>query len=318
MAKTSQELERLLTLIPFLNSRNGVPVSEVAEELGVEESQLLRDLDQLCLLGIPPFGPNDLFMASVDEQGRLEMAYAEQFSHPLHLTPQEAVALRLRLLPLSAGGPFAPAVRSILEKIDAALLPRDRAAVEQLDGSVSAAPARGENREVLETVKQARRRLRELEISYYSGSTGEFSQRTVRVYGFVMSGGFWYAVAHCNKSKEIRTFKLSRIKEARLLPGSYAIPGDFDISYYAQGHIFRPSGQEKTVRLWFSPRIARWIMERNPEAKKMKDGSAQLSLKARNYAWIARWMLNYGPEAEILEPKEARDQARKILESSML
>lgn len=319
MAKTSGELERLLTLIPFLNSRQGQPVQDIAAELGISQAQLLKDLDSLCLYGTPPFGPNDLFMAAVDEQGRLEMAYTEQFAAPLHLLPSEAMALRMSLLPLLAGssGPYGKIVKGILAKIDQALLPQDRLAVDHLDERIIAAAPESANSGILETLRQARQKNVQVEIEYYTGSSGQSSTRVIEPYGFVMFNGAWYAAAFCHKSREQRTFKISRIRQARLVKQRYRIPEKFDINKFAQGHIFKPTGEEKKVELWFSPAISRWILERNPEARRNKDGSATLSLMARNFAWIARWVLLYGPEARIMSPPEAVKELLTIVNKAI-
>ncbi|MDI6740244.1 MAG: WYL domain-containing protein [Candidatus Edwardsbacteria bacterium] len=315
MAKSEKEIHRLLTLLAFLNKQKGRPVDQVAAELGTTTKQLLRDLDQLCLYGVPPFGPDDYFLATMDENGRLEMAYAEQFKSPLHLTPHEAIALRMALLPLLAepAGPYGAIIAGTLKKIDRALLPEDRKAVDQLEETIAVDPAERDIVPLLVTLRQARKRQRRVEITYYSGSSGEVSRRRIDPYGFVLFGGSWYTVAFCRKSQAIRTFRVSRIKEASPLAEPYEIPENFDIAKYATGHIFKPTGQEKDVELWFSPKVARWILERSALAKRNKDGSATMVLKARNYAWIARWILLYGPEAEIVRPPEARAEIVKIL-----
>jgi predicted DNA-binding transcriptional regulator YafY len=151
-------------------------------------------------------------------------------------------------------------------------------------------------------------------MAYYSGSSDQLKLRTVDPYGFVMFGGGWYLVGYCHLAKERRIFKISRIKELRVTDRHYSIPDDFDISAYAKSSLFTPSGAERRVRIRFSPKIARWILESNSQAKKQKDGSALLELKASGFAWLARWVLQYGIEAEILEPPQARDEVLRILE----
>lgn len=315
MAKSEKELQRLLTLLAFLNRHKGRPVDQVAAELGSTTAQLLRDLDQLCLYGVPPFGPDDYFLATVDEDNRLEMAYTEQFRAPLHLTPQEAIALRMALLPLLAdpAGPYGDLVKGILRKIDRALLPEDRRAVDQLDEGLAVGPGERDTVPLMEILRRARRDRRRAEITYYSGSSGEVGRRRIDPYGFVLFGGSWYVVAFCHKHGAVRTFRVSRIKEASLTADQYRVPDDFDVARYAGGHIFKPTGQERDVELWFSPAVARWILERSALAKRNRDGSATMVLKASSYAWIARWVLLYGPEAEIVRPPEARAEIVKIL-----
>ena len=319
MAKSSKEIHRLLTLIPFLNSRRGVPVNDVARELGVPTQQLLKDLDQLSLYGAPPFGPGDLFLATVDEENKLEIAYADQFSAPLHLTADEAVSLRLALLPLLAGasGAYVKLIQNILFKIDHALLPQDRMALDQLEDKITVDPGGSESGATLDLLRSARQKTRRVEITYYSGSSGEVKKRSIDPYGFVLFGGAWYTVALDHNSGEIRTFRVSRIKEASPLADSYQIPNGFDITKYATGHIFKPTGQEQDVELWFSPKVARWVLERSTLAKKNRDGSATMTLKASNFAWIARWILLYGPEAKIVKPKQAQQELVKIIENRL-
>jgi proteasome accessory factor C len=319
VAKSEKEIQRLLTLLAFLNKQKGRPVDQVAAELGTSTKQLLQDLDQLCLYGVPPFGPDDYFLATVDEDGKLEMAFTEQFKAPLHLTPQEAIALRMALLPLLAGsaGRYGALISGILNKIDRALLPEDRIAVDQLEDTIAIEQSGRDTVPMLDALRQARRRQKGVEITYYSGSSGEVNQRRIDPYGFVLSGGSWYVVAFCHKSEAIRTFRVSRIKEASLTASQYDIPEDFDIATYATGHIFKPSGQEQDVELWFSAKVARWILERSALAKRNKDGSASMILKASHYAWIARWVLLYGPEAEIVRPPEARAEIVKILDKQL-
>ena len=316
MAKSSSEIHRLLTLIPFLNSRRGAPVNDVARELGVTTQQLLKDLDQLCLYGAPPFGPNDLFLATVDEDNKLEIAYTDQFASPLHLTADEAIALRLALLPLLAGasGAYAKIIQHILFKIDQALLPQDRLAVDQLEDKITVDPGGSESGATLDLLRSARQRTRRLRIVYYTGSSGEYSRREIDPYGFVLFGGAWYTVAFDHKSDSIRTFRVSRIKEALPTASQYNIPADFDVAKYATGHIFKPTGQEQDVELWFSPKVARWVLERSTLTKKGRDSSATMTLKASNFAWIARWILLYGPEAKIIKPKQAQQELVKIIE----
>ena len=165
----------------------------------------------------------------------------------------------------------------------------------------------------VELLQKARSRQSSVEITYYTGSSGELGRRVVDPYGFVLFGGSWYLVGFCHKAQAERTFKVERMKEVSVTEQGYKIPESFDIAAYSAGHLFRPSGGEKEVRLWFSPAIARWILERSSLARRRKDGSAEMSLMAGSFAWIARWILQYGPEARILEPEEARAEVRKIL-----
>jgi proteasome accessory factor C len=275
----------------------------------------MAELDRISLCGAPPYGPDDLFMAVVDDEGRLDISYADQFRAPMHLTPREAITLRTAIMPLLGGQnqPFSKAARGLLDKLEQALLPQDRLAMDRLERSMLAGAKGSENAPALEVLHAARTGLKSVELVYYSGSSDQLKRRTVDPYGFVLFSGSWYLVGYCHLARERRIFKVSRIKELRLTEHPYQIPRDFDISAYARSSLFKPSGKEAQVRIRFSPKIARWILESNSQAKRQKDGSALLEIKASGFSWLARWVLQYGTEAEILEPAPARAELLRIL-----
>lgn len=316
MAKTERDIRHLLNLLALLNQRKGERIERVASELGMDKKRLMAELDRISLCGAPPYGPNDLFMAVVDEEGRLDISYADQFRAPMHLTPQEAMWLRTAVAPLLGGRDqiFSWAARGVLDKLEQALLPQDRLAMDRLDGSMLADPRGRECAPALEVLHAARTNQKSVDLVYYSGSSDQLKKRTVDPYGFVLFGGSWYLVGWCHLAGERRIFKISRIKELRMTERSYAIPKDFDISSYAHSSLFKPSGKEALVRIRFSTRVARWVLEANSQAKRQKDGSALLEIKASGFSWLARWVLQYGAEAEIQGPPQARAEVLRILE----
>jgi hypothetical protein len=54
------------------------------------------------------------------------------------------------------------------------------------------------------------------------------SERTVRPYGIVAHSGRWYVTRADSASGEVRTFRLDRIENAAVLPGSFEVPVGFD------------------------------------------------------------------------------------------
>ena len=56
----------------------------------------------------------------------------------------------------------------------------------------------------------------------------------------------------------------------------------------------------------FSPLIARWILERHPDAAAGADGSATLTYRVADPQWLMRTVLQYGADAEIIGPPEYR------------
>ena len=86
-----------------LMGRHGVPVlaerlvatpeeaAEAAEELGVSTTQLMTDLNQLWVCGLPGYGPGDLIDLSFSEES-IEVTFSAGIDRPLRLTSTEATA----------------------------------------------------------------------------------------------------------------------------------------------------------------------------------------------------------------------------------
>jgi predicted DNA-binding transcriptional regulator YafY len=61
------------------------------------------------------------------------------------------------------------------------------------------------------------------------------------------------------------------------------------------------------MRVRYSPRVARWIAEREGVAVEA-DGSLTLDHPLADVQWGVRHVLQYGPDAEVLEPPEVREE----------
>jgi predicted DNA-binding transcriptional regulator YafY len=56
----------------------------------------------------------------------------------------------------------------------------------------------------------------------------------------------------------------------------------------------------------YSPRIARWIVERAVPAERADDGSVVVRHRVADPRWIVRHVLQYAGEAVVEEPEQAR------------
>ena len=70
----SARLRRLLFLVPAVLRRPGVKLSELSQELSIDEETLRADIDLLSQVGPPGGGSDEFLLLSVEEDGRV---YAE-------------------------------------------------------------------------------------------------------------------------------------------------------------------------------------------------------------------------------------------------
>jgi predicted DNA-binding transcriptional regulator YafY len=74
---------------------------------------------------------------------------------------------------------------------------------------------------------------------------------------------------------------------------------------FADGKAFLTAGAVSEATVRYSPRIARWIAER--EGRQLEaDGGLRISHPVADSEWLIGHVLQYGPDAEVIEPEATR------------
>src|SRR5690606_27309488 len=113
-------LDRLLNLVPYLQHRREVHISEVAEHFGVTPTQVLQDLEVLQFCGLPEGYYDDLFDIDLDwvrEDGHISFRNADVLRRPRKLRVDEATSLLAALEVLVAASGSSDAATSALAKL---------------------------------------------------------------------------------------------------------------------------------------------------------------------------------------------------------
>jgi predicted DNA-binding transcriptional regulator YafY len=196
--------DRLFQIIQSLRGRRrAVTAAELAEDLGVSDRTVYRDIRDLVASGTPI-------------EGEAGVGYALKREYdlpPLMFDPDELEALALGARIASSFGDegLGRAAESALSKIEAVLPPRLRA---RLAESPLYAPRTGAGRSssyalaVARTALTERRRLR----IQYCRKDGEETERVVRPLGAFFWGKVWTLAAWCELRRDFRTFRLDRME----------------------------------------------------------------------------------------------------------
>ncbi|WP_337845687.1 WYL domain-containing protein [Thermus sp.] len=289
-------------------------VKELAERYGVTERTVERDLQTLQEQGYP-----------VERVGRGQYALRDV---PPSLHPVEALALFAagRLLyhqaPTKQYG-------SALEKLARMLPDPLRSLLLQSTRGLEAKA--GESR-TLEMVARALLERRALAFEYRSGGSKNWRPKELEVYFLEVNRtnlGLYAIGYERTYHKGILTFKLSRMRNTRLLEDTYSFPKDFDPNAYlrqAWGVVGARAGTVE-VRLRFTPEAAWRVLEGDYPGLKVEgelpDGRLSASLQAVPFKggvpWeVLAWLQSFGPRVEVLSPPELRslwlEEARKVLE----
>jgi proteasome accessory factor C len=302
----------MLAIVPYLVQHPGSALTEVAKAFGVPPSQLRRDLDLLFMSGLPPYGPGDLIDVDVDEDGHIWISMADHFSRPLRLTRIEALAIYLRGTELLAtpGMPDAPALAKALEKLRRSL---GDETLREAEGRIEIGRG-GRAPEHLEVLRDAERTHERLSIEYFAASTGEWSRREIEPEEVFSGMGHWYVAAWDVDADAERLFRVDRVRSA-VPTGERFSPRGLQ---GAGRDLYSPTGEDVAVRLRLRP-AARWIAEyyATTGMEEQDDGGVEVTLPARQLGWVARLLLRVGNDADVVEPAELLEEARRLARETL-
>jgi len=154
----------------------------------------------------------------------------------------------------------------------------------------------GERSAYFEVLQKGQRERQSVRFAYVD-KAGKRSQRHVDVYGFVVSGGRVYVVAHDRGRAAKRVFALDNVSEVKIAPQRYSIPDDFDIEGFAARSVsgIMHSDTVTMVTVAYSPVVARAARA----DRVVRDDPTE----------FLRWVLKWGAEAEVIAPPEVRASA---------
>jgi len=302
---TAERMTRLLALVPYLQARpDGVRLADAADDFGVPEAQLRRDLDLLWVCGLPGHGPGDLIDLAF-EGDRVRVTFTAGMVRPLRLSTDEAVALivALRTLLELPGLAEGEAVSRALAKVSAAAgHPAEVAA--PLVVSVDA------REQSLAVVRAGLEQHRALHLHYYVPSRDQRTERTVDPMRLLLVDGHWYLEAWCRGVEGVRLFRLDRIDSVDVLAEAAAPPPQAQERDLDSG-LYQPAGSEPLVRLRLA-RTARWVADYYPveEQAEVSDppGGLAVTVATADLAWARRLVASLGGAATVDSPAELAAQ----------
>src|SRR5213596_2842202 len=219
--------DRLLSALLLLQAHGRLTGREMARRLEVSLRTIHRDMEALSMAGVPVYALRGARGGwQLDEGWRTQVPALDE---------AELLGLLMAQPRVVGDGTLAASAERALRKLTAALPAalRERAASIRQRLYVDTTGWRGtvENLAMLPIVQDAVSRDRKLSMMYRRpGADAEAVQRVVDPLGLVAKGSAWYLVARTPEG--FRTYRVSRIEEARLLDARSERPENFDLAAY--------------------------------------------------------------------------------------
>jgi predicted DNA-binding transcriptional regulator YafY len=263
MSRALNKAERLLQLEALLLSHpEGLRRAQIAIRLGVERSTAGRYVTALTSL-VPIVEEDD---------GRLWIDRS-RYLPPVRLSAHESESVRLafRLFSRKIRLPF-PHASACLRKLAVAterasprLCRRLQETADSLDCHAFPSFTR-KYREVMERLIEASADHRAVRLCHLSARRAKTDEYLFHPYCLepYPDGNSVHAIGFCPEIREMRTFKLERIRWVRLMEERFQAPGDFDVDAYTSTAwgIWGRTGQKPVrVVLLFSSAVAERVRE---------------------------------------------------------
>src|SRR6187431_1092798 len=270
-----------------------------AAELAARFSIPLEELqDHLSLLNLVNFGGGCYAVYAVHDGDVVRVdkeLYGDVFRRPPKLTPLEARAIRLAIeyvgptIAADAHTPLARVRRKLEEtfgRFDLAATPEPRDATDE--------------ETLVKVLSEGAEKRRVVEIEYLKDGEETPSVRRVEPYTIERELPVWRVHTWDLSVDAPRTFRLDRMRSARLTGASFDARDGFDPSYMHNPRV---------ARLLHSPAVARWKLERG--ARPLTDGSAIADVPYKTEEWLLSEVLADRGETTVLEPHRLREVVAK-------
>jgi proteasome accessory factor C len=287
----------LQSLLAYLLSACGderegvIPAQQLVDRFSIPR-ELLEE--HLSLLNLVNFGGGCYAVYAElhgDEVHVDKELFGDTFRRPPRLTPLEARAIRLALEfvgPMIAADAHSP-------------LDRVRAKLEETFGAFdlgqTPAPSSGDEEDLVAKLSQAIDEHKLVEIEYLKPEEQDVVTRTFEPYSIERRLPHWYVHTWDTERDEPRSYRLDRMRKAKVLRKSFKPREGFDISELHHA---------TTARIWYSPAVARWEIEKG--AHGLVDGSALSDKSVGSAEWLVGEVVSYRGEAIVLDPPELRAQ----------
>jgi len=134
---------------------------------------------------------------------------------------------------------------------------------------------------------------------------------TVRPLHLVFMGRAWYVLAYAAKFRQVRTFKLGRIRKLTVTDKTFSQPKSVNIEdHFGLAWQMIPEGKLYDVHLHFEPKVAANVAEvnwhRTQRVEWNDDGSIEFHATVDGLGEITWWILGYGDQVEAIAPAALR------------
>ena len=296
------QINRLFEIVYILLDKKTITAKELSERFEVSVRTIYRDVDTLSIAGIPIYTNKGKGggISLMDDFVLNKSVLSEKEQNEILMSLQSLNAMKFL------------DVEPVLKRLSTIF---NKESTKWIDVDFSKWGSDDSEKEKFNTIKTAIISTKIINFDYFS-SYGEKTLRTVEPLKLVFKGQDWYLYCFCRLKNEFRIFKITRIRNIKLLDETFKrdIPSDIwgegDKSY---------KNKMVTLTLKIDERMAYRIYDEfhGENIVKNLDGSFNVTTSFPEGDWIYGYVMSYGDYAEVIEPKDIREIIKRKFEDGL-
>ena len=314
--------ERLIKILLILQHGEMINTRTLANELGVSERTIHRDMESLSLVGIPVYSERGVAggWRLVDDWKHKLSYLKEKEIISLFLPSSEKIIADLNL-DMSVDELKQKLLLSVPDHVKESAINLS----ERIHIDTSSWRNSQEKMKYMDLVQQAVMDSKKVTIHYEKGNRVEKTYE-IDPLGLVAKGNTWYLVA-TNDKKEYRNYRVSRILGVQVLDEQFNRPDDFVLADYwkESKEKFIQSLPEFQVEVEASKHILNRIMFTGRFVRHVKNSTVQneskwipVSLSFPTEEEATNFILGFGNQMKVIDPLYLQDEltrrAKEVLE----
>ncbi len=315
------EVIRQWKILKTIEAGRYTTAADMAEEHGVTERTIRRDLEALQEAGFPLYDER----SEGRKVWRLIEGYRQRLNQTFTLSELAALYFGRNLMSFLGGSPFARDLESAFEKIREALPAKSLPYLSRIQDLFSARPDPmkdySKKRDVIAALIDAVLHQRKARLEYFSFNSRKTKAYLIDPYRVVYYHGGLYLYARVEEYAEVRTFAVERISRIEVLDQSFEAPKDFNVSEYAKGAFGIAGGKPEEVEVAFDATLAGYIRERawheSQRLEERPDGSVLLRMSVAPGWELKSWIKGFIPHVKVLAPARLRDEISADLRAAL-
>lgn len=285
---------RLFRILYYILEKGKVTANELSEKFEVSVRTIYRDIDVISSAGIPIY-------ATQGKGGGIEIADDFVLKKSL-LSEKEQEQILVALKGLE--GINKQYENELLTKLSAFFKIKN---TNWIEVDFTNWQRGNEYDELFNDIKSAIINKNIIRFTYFSSNKKETS-REVKPIRLLFKGWDWYVYTFCLLRNEFRYFKLSRIRDLKILDEN------FEDSYEDVVLIKKMEYKDTVhVKLKFDRKVAFRVYDEMGDIKEDEEGNLYAEIELPNDYNLYNYIFSFGESVEVLEPIEIRNNIRDMI-----